>query len=135
MSLYILLVLLSSEYLRTQVCAVGFVVKLFFVLENEKDPDVQRNTLDILCNLMNPRLEVFEVLPPADIKYPKLLLCYLLHDFKEMQLLAMQLLEQLTQYECCQFHQLMVDAKVVEKMLEMLQVNIASFFCRAKSCL
>lgn len=123
LSLYIVLILLSCNRLRSYSCTVGFALKLFAVLETQKDPDVQRNTLDILCNLMNPKEEVWDTLPPADIKYPKLLLCYLIHEFKEMQVLTMRLLEQLTQYQCSNFHQIMIEAKVVEKMLDMLQAK------------
>lgn len=121
-SLYILLALLSAERLRAYTCTIGLALKLFFLLEYERDPDVQRNTLDILCNLINPQSKVWDTPPPADIKYPKLLLCYLIHEYKELQVLSMQLLEQISQYQCSSFHQAMVDSKMVEKMLDLLQV-------------
>lgn len=121
-SLFTLFVLMSSERLRAYACTTGFALKLFFLLETQRDPDVQRNTLDILCNLLNPQLNVWDTLPPPDIKYPKLLLCYLIHEYKELQILTVRLLEQLSQYHCSNFHQAMVDSKIVEKMFEILQV-------------
>lgn len=117
-----MLALLSSERLRAYACATGFALKLFSLLETQKDPDIQRNSLDILCNLMNPKLKVWDALPPPEIKYPKLLLCYLIHEYKEIQVLTMQLLEQISQYQCAHFHEVMVECKIVEKMLELLQV-------------
>lgn len=103
------------------------ILKLFTILEKARDPDVQKNTLEILCNLLNPREEVDTDLPSAEAKHVKLLLCYLLHEFKEIQMLGMQLLEQLSQYECSNFHQVMVDCKVVEKMLDILKVKTCMY--------
>lgn len=111
-----------SKRLRTYACTLGFGIKLFSLLETERDPDVQRNSLDLLCNLMNPTLKAWDALPPPDVKYPKLLLCYLLHEYQEIQVLTMQLLEQISQYQCANFHQTMVDSKMVEKMLDLLRV-------------
>lgn len=84
---------------------------------------------------MNPIKEVWDAIPPPDAKYPKLLLCYLIHEFREMQVLAMRLLEQLTQYQCSNFHQVMVDCKVVEKMLDMLQVRVNHNTNNSATCL
>lgn len=121
-SLFILLNLMSSERLRAYACTTGFALKLFFLLETQRDPDVQKNCLDILCNLLNPHLNVWDTLPPPDIKYPKLLLCYLIHEYRELQILTARLLEQISQYQCSNFHQAMVDCKMVENMFEILQV-------------